>query len=141
MALLGLSAVAALGALATDPTTLLCLAAVALAPATARLRNEPEGARDEGAWRVLPLEGAFEILYTDAAGRPSLRRLTGRELKIGPGKVLLGGIDRAADAYRGFRADRIRRLYDYETGEVVDRNIVDWLIRRATPSRRGRAGG
>jgi hypothetical protein len=35
------------------------------------------------------------------------------------------------DGYRGFRADRIERIVDAETGRVVDRNILDWLIKRA----------
>ncbi len=85
----------------------------------------------ESPWSVRPLEGAFEISYCDEAGNPSLRRVLARELKIGPGKILLGGIDMADDGYRGFRADRIERLADAETGEVVVRNVIDWLLRRA----------
>ena len=87
--------------------------------------------RQEGAWRVLPLEGAFEIAYEDGRGSRSIRRLFARELKVGPGKTLLGGVDRDRDGYRGFRADRIRRLTDPESGERIERNVVDWLIRRA----------
>lgn len=87
--------------------------------------------RQEGAWRVLPLEGAFEIAYEDGRGLRSIRRLFARELKVGPGKALLGGVDRDRDGYRGFRADRIRRLSDPSTGERIERNVVDWLIRRA----------
>ena len=87
--------------------------------------------RQEGAWRVLPLEGAFEIAYEDGRGLRSVRRLFARELKVGPGKALLGGVDRDRDGYRGFRADRIRRLTDPSTGERIERNVVDWLIRRA----------
>jgi len=37
----------------------------------------------------------------------------------------------ADDGYRGFRGDRIERIIDAETGRVIDRNIVDWLIKRA----------
>jgi len=87
--------------------------------------------RDEGAWRVFPLEGALEIRYHDVAGNPSRRRVIARELKVGPGKTLLGGIDIADDGYRGFRADRIDWIIDADTGQVIDRNIIDWLIRRA----------
>jgi hypothetical protein len=54
-----------------------------------------------------------------------------RELKVGPGKTLLGGIDMADDGYRGFRADRIEYLVDAETGEVIRRNVIDWLLKRA----------
>lgn len=98
-------------------------------PAVARPNAPIE--RQEGAWRVLPLEGAFEIAYEDGRGLRSVRRLFARELKVGPGKTLLGGVDRDRDGYRGFRADRIRRLTDPATGERIERNVVDWLIRRA----------
>ena len=91
----------------------------------------PARERDEGQWRVLPMEGALELAYSDAAGNPSRRRIIARELKMGPGKTLLGGIDMADDGYRGFRADRIGRVVDAETGETIDRNIIDWLIKRA----------
>lgn len=88
-------------------------------------------ARGEGAWRVLPLEGDFEFSYLDAGGRPSLRHVSALELKVGPGKLLLGGIDRNPGAYRGFRVDRIHTLKAAESGEVVSRNILDWLLGRA----------
>lgn len=98
----------------------------------------PATARDEGQWRVLPMEGALELAYSDALGNPSRRRLIARELKIGPGKTLLGGIDMADDGYRGFRADRIERVVDAETGETIHRNIIDWLIKRAEGQARER---
>lgn len=96
-------------------------------------------ARDEGAWRVLPLEGIFEFSYLDANGRPSLRRVSALELKVGPGKLLLGGIDRDLGVYRGFRVDRIHTLKSVESGEVVSRNILDWLLGRATALGRARS--
>lgn len=95
--------------------------------------------RQEGAWRVLPIEGRFELVYEDGSGAWSVRRLAAHELKIGPGKVLVGGTDRDRDGYRGFRADRIHRLTDRDTGERVERNILDWLTRRAEATRRARA--
>jgi len=82
-------------------------------------------------WRVVPLEGAYELSYCDEAGKPSRRRVIARELKIGPGKTLLGGIDMESDHYRGFRADRIESLVDGETGQIVCRNVLDWLLKRA----------
>jgi predicted DNA-binding transcriptional regulator YafY len=85
----------------------------------------------KGVWRVLPLEGAFELSYCDEAGNPTLRRVIARELKIGPGKTILGAIDMAHDGYRGFRADRIARVADAETGETIERNVLDWLTGRA----------
>ncbi len=91
----------------------------------------PKDESVQGAWRVVPLEGAYELSYCDEAGNPSLRRVMARELKIGPGKTLLGGIDMVDDGYRGFRADRIDYLVDGETGEVVRRNVIDWLLKRA----------
>jgi predicted DNA-binding transcriptional regulator YafY len=98
---------------------------------TSALRPAPAQPRDEGAWRVFPLEGVLKIGYHDVAGNPSRRWVIARELKVGPGKTLLGGIDLADDGYRGFRADRIDWIVDAETGQVIDRNIIDWLIRRA----------
>ena len=94
-------------------------------------RNAPNDERIEGNWHVYPFEGALEIDYVDQAGNPSRRWVIARELKVGPGKMLLGGIDMSDDGYRGFRVDRILRLEDAETGLVVDRNILDWLMKRA----------
>lgn len=95
-------------------------------------RNAPVEERIEGAWHVYPFEGALELDYVDQAGNPSRRWVLARELKVGPGKMLLGGIDILADdGYRGFRVDRIVRLEDAETGIVVERNILDWLMKRA----------
>lgn len=101
-------------------------------------RNSSVEERVEGAWHVYPMEGALELHYTDQAGNASRRWIIARELKVGPGKTLLGGIDMADDGYRGFRADRIERLVDAETGLVVDRNIIDWLIKRAERQARER---
>jgi predicted DNA-binding transcriptional regulator YafY len=84
--------------------------------------------RTEGAWRVYPLERALELHYRDVTGYQSRRRVQARELKVGPGKTLLGAIDTADDGYRGFRADRIDAIVDRETGQTVYRNILDWLI-------------
>ena len=93
--------------------------------------REPALVRDEGAWRVFPLEGTLELHYRDVSGNPSRRRIVAHELKVGPGKTLLGGIDQTTDGYRGFRADRIDYVIDVESGQTVDRNILDWLIKRA----------
>jgi predicted DNA-binding transcriptional regulator YafY len=94
-------------------------------------RNAPNEERIEGHWHVYPFEAALELDYVDQAGNQSRRWVIVRELKVGPGKMLLGGIDMADDGYRGFRVDRIERLEDAETGLVVDRNILDWLMKRA----------
>jgi predicted DNA-binding transcriptional regulator YafY len=92
----------------------------------------------DGVWRVMPLAGHFQLDYRDVTGRRTRRALQALELKVGPGKVLLGGIDEATQAYRGFRADRISRLQDLETSETVDRNILDWLMRHADRQNRPR---
>lgn len=94
-------------------------------------RNAPNEERIEGNWHVYPFDGALEIDYIDQAGNPTRRWVITRELKVGPGKMLLGGIDMADDGYRGFRVDRIQRIEDAETGIEVDRNILDWLMKRA----------
>ena len=101
-------------------------------------RNAPAEERVEGAWHVYPFEGALELDYIDQAGNPSRRWVVARELKVGPGKTLLGGIDMADDGYRGFRADRIDTIVDGQTGRTVDRNIVDWLIDRAVSQEKER---
>jgi predicted DNA-binding transcriptional regulator YafY len=91
----------------------------------------PTSELPQNPWQTVPLEGAFQLCYCDEAGNPTLRRVIARELKIGLGKTILGGIDMANDGYRGFRADRITSLVDGETGESVSRNILDWLLKRA----------
>ncbi|MDR7037236.1 hypothetical protein J2X36_001983 [Methylobacterium sp. BE186] len=103
-------------------------------------RPEPRPAeRQEGAWRVLPLEGSFELVYEDGNGAWSARRLEARELKLGPGRTLIGGIDRGRGGYRGFRVDRIRRLTDGATGQRVEAGILDLLLARAEAQRRERS--
>lgn len=95
--------------------------------------------RQDGAWRVLPIEGRFALVYEDGNGAWSVRHLAAHELKIGPGRVLVGGTDQHRGGYRCFRADRVRRLSDRDTGERIERNILDWLTRRAEATRRNRA--
>jgi hypothetical protein len=87
-------------------------------------------------WRTLPLSGAFEVVYRDGRGLWSIRRLAAHELRLGPGKALLGGTDRDRDGYRGLRADRIRRLTDRATGERVEADVLDWLLARAARTAR-----
>lgn len=103
------------------------------------VRNAPVEERIEGNWHVYPLEGALELDYVNQAGNESRRWVLARELKVGPGKMLLGGIDiLSEDGYRGFRVDRIQRLEDAETGLVVEHNILDWLIKRAEQQAKAR---
>ena len=103
------------------------------------VRNAPVEERIEGHWHVYPLEGALELDYVNQAGNESRRWVLARELKVGPGKMLLGGIDiLSEDGYRGFRVDRIQRLEDAETGLVVEHNILDWLIKRAEQQAKAR---
>jgi len=91
------------------------------------------------AWRTLPLDGRFDLVYEDAAGAWSNRSLQARELKLGPGRTLLGGIDARRGLYRGFRVDRIRRLVDGVTGERIETGILDRLLGRAEAQRRADA--
>lgn len=95
--------------------------------------------RQDGAWRVLPIEAVFEIVYENGNGAWSTRWLDARELKLGPGRTLLGGIDRARGGYRGFRADRIRRLTDPARRVRIEAGILDWLLGLAEAQRRARA--
>ncbi|CAO4175613.1 hypothetical protein CLBKND_02643 [Methylorubrum aminovorans] len=87
-------------------------------------------------WRTLPLEGTFEVVYEDARGAWTTRTLDARELKLGPGRTLLGGTDRAHDLYRGLRADRIRRLTEPASGTRIETGILDWLLARAEAQRK-----
>ncbi|HEX2553296.1 MAG TPA: hypothetical protein VHL98_06325 [Microvirga sp.] len=151
----GLAALAASGLVpgGAEAWPLALAGVAALAPAAARHDPDLSDAggdrpnldtveeRQEGAWRVYPLDGAMQLAYRDVAGNPSLRRILARELKVGPGKVLLGGIDAVDDGYRGFRADRIDLLVDVETGQTVDRNILDWLVKRALQQAKQRRKG
>ncbi|MGU3465908.1 hypothetical protein ACLBXO_13735 [Methylobacterium sp. C33D] len=102
-------------------------------PAKAVPGREPAG------WRTLPLEGRFDLVYEDAAGAWSSRSIDARELRLGPGRTLLGGIDARRGGYRGFRVDRIRRLVDGATGERVETGILDRLLGRAEAQRRADA--
>ena len=91
---------------------------------------EPASAPAPG-WSLMPLTGRFELVYEDGQGVWSRRTVEARELKLGPGRTLLGGIDPARGGYRGFRTDRIRRLTDAATGERLEGGILDWLMARA----------
>ncbi|WP_091713900.1 hypothetical protein [Methylobacterium phyllostachyos] len=95
--------------------------------------------RPANAWRTLPLDGHFDLVYEDATGVWSNRSLQARELKLGPGRTLLGGIDARRGLYRGFRVDRIRRLIDGATGERIETGILDQLLGRAEAQRRANA--
>lgn len=107
--------------------------------------SEPEGRPDmtfettPSVWRTLPLDGHFDLVYEDATGAWSNRSLDARELKLGPGRTLLGGIDARRGGYRGFRVDRIRRLTDGSTGERIETGILDRLLGRAEAQRRADA--
>ena len=90
-------------------------------------------------WRTLPLNGRFDLVYEDATGTWSSRSISARELKLGPGRTLLGGIDTRSGSYRGFRVDRIRRLTDGGTGERIETGILDRLLGRADAQRRADA--
>ncbi|MDQ4061476.1 MAG: hypothetical protein M3145_10315 [Pseudomonadota bacterium] len=119
---------------------ILSAAALMLAPTSVGMGNRAtRSAPAPSAWQVLPLEGRFEIVYRDVSGRFSIRRIEAQELKVGPGKTLLGGYCAVADGYRGFRADRIERILDLETGKAAERNIIDWLLKRATRRKPARA--
>ncbi|MCJ2062422.1 WYL domain-containing protein [Methylobacterium sp. J-088] len=98
-------------------------------------RATPVDARP-GAWRTLPLGGHFDFVYEDASGAWSNRSLDARELRLGQGRTLLGGIDARRGGYRGFRVDRIRRLMDGATGERIETGILDRLLGRAEAQRR-----
>ncbi|WP_409565492.1 hypothetical protein [Methylobacterium sp. J-001] len=93
-------------------------------------------------WRTLPLNGRFDLVYEDVTGTWSSRSISARELKLGPGRTLLGGIDTRSGSSRGsrgFRVDRIRRRTDGGTGERIETGILDRLLGRAEAQRRADA--
>lgn len=100
---------------------------------------KPAPERVPAGWRTLPLEDRFDLVYEDATGAWSNRSLEARELRLGPGRTLLGGIDARRGGYRGFRVDRIRRLVDRATGERIETGILDRLLGRAEAQRRADA--
>ncbi|AMB46050.1 MULTISPECIES: hypothetical protein [Methylobacteriaceae] len=109
---------------------------------SSRSRRAPAPASDGGVrsvWRTLPLEGRFEVVYEDARGAWTTRTLDARELRLGPGRTLLGGIDRAHGLYRGLRADRIRRLTEPASGTRIETGILDWLLVHAEAQRKARS--
>ncbi|GAB6842635.1 hypothetical protein JCM2811A_16360 [Methylorubrum rhodinum] len=61
----------------------------------------------------MPLAGTFEVVqeviqevgYQDGRATWTTRTLNARERKLGPGRRLLGGTDRAHGLHRGLRAD------------------------------------
>lgn len=107
------------------------------------VRPEPLGEASAPApspgWSLMPLSGRFDLVYEDGQGVWSRRTVEARELKLGPGRTLLGGIDPGRGGYRGFRTDRIRRLTDAATGERLEGGILDWLMARAEAQRREQA--
>jgi hypothetical protein len=105
----------------------------------APVESAAQGAARAPGWSLLPLSGRFELVYEDGQGVWSRRTVEARELKLGPGRTLLGGIDPARGGYRGFRTDRIRRLTDAVSGERVEGGILDWLMTRAEAQRRADA--
>lgn len=112
-------------------------ASFGIGPVGASVRPVVE--RREGDWHVLPIEGIFEIVYEDSRSAWSTRLMEARELKLGPGRTLVGGLDRERGLYRGLRADRIRRLVDPESGTRLEAGVLDWLLERAERQKRERA--
>lgn len=98
-------------------------------------RAEP---RSDDVWQVHPMSGIFEITYEDSGGVRTRRMLEARELKLGLGRTLLGGVDLERGQFRAFRADRIRSLSEAGSGILVETGILDWLLDHAKPQRRDR---
>lgn len=90
--------------------------------------DAPDEASAAGHRRAEPL--ALFITYVDAAGAPSRRRITVRQL-LGKPPVMLLAFCHERGAMRHFRLDRIEEAVDPETGEVHALDALGALIEGA----------
>lgn len=85
----------------------------------------------------------FVIVYTDAQGQGSERRIVTREVYRAGGQVYLKAVCLERSAPRTFRVDRIREVYCGVTGEDLgraDRVFVPWAERDVPRPSRGDPG-
>ena len=68
--------------------------------------------------------------YTDAQGRQTRRNVTLHSGRIEEdGRFYINGYCHSAEAYRTFRADRISRMIDADTGEIITDGDTDAALK------------
>jgi len=70
----------------------------------------------------------FHIDYVDSKGQPSEREILVYALVHRKGNLNLDSFPTDGYSCLTFRADRIQKLKDLQTGEVVSENIGDWIV-------------
>ena len=101
---------------------------------TGALRPAPAQPRDEGAWRVFPLEGALEIRYHDVAGNPSRRRVIARELKNASIKMVGLERGRRRDTVPDFQSPAMHDELHYAVRHGLMQNFaLETVTMRNTP--------
>lgn len=70
----------------------------------------------------------FHIDYVDSKGQPSEREILVYALVHRKGNLNLDSFPTDGYSCLTFRADRIQKLKDLQTGDVVSENIGDWIV-------------
>lgn len=71
----------------------------------------------------------FHIDYVDSKGQPSQREILVYALVHRKGNLNLDSFPTDGYSCLTFRADRIQKLKDMQTGDVVSSDIGDWIVR------------
>ena len=71
----------------------------------------------------------FQIDYVDSKGQPSEREILVYALVYRKGNLNLDSFPTDGYSCLTFRADRVQKLKDLQTGEVVSDNIGDWIVK------------
>lgn len=71
----------------------------------------------------------FQIDYVDSKGQPSEREILVYALVYRKGNLNLDSFPTDGYSCLTFRADRVQKLKDLQTGEVVSENIGDWIVK------------
>ena len=70
----------------------------------------------------------FQITYKDLKGKVSEKEIAVYAVVERSGVVNLDTFSKSQISCRTYRADRIQKLTDLQSGEVVEENIVDWIV-------------
>jgi hypothetical protein len=70
----------------------------------------------------------FQITYKDLKGKVSDKEIAVYAVVERSGVVNLDTFSKSQISCRTYRADRIQKLTDLQSGDVVEENIVDWIV-------------